>query len=93
VSDIHGEPEACKGWFACCAATDVLARGLGVIYVDFEDCVRGVLGRMRSLGVSDEVLVDGFSYVGPTEALQATVVEGGKDTRLSFERTLKKSSR
>jgi predicted ATP-dependent serine protease len=89
VSDIHGEPEACKGWFACYAAADVLARGLGVIYVDFEDSVRGVLGRMRSLGVSDEVLVDGFAYVGPTEALQSAVVEGGKDTRLSFERSLK----
>jgi KaiC/GvpD/RAD55 family RecA-like ATPase len=93
VSDIHGEPEACKGWFACYAAADVLHRGLGVVYVDFEDSVRGILGRMRSLGVSDEVLVDGFSYVGPTEALQSAMVQGDRDTRLSFERTLKKSHR
>jgi KaiC/GvpD/RAD55 family RecA-like ATPase len=93
VSDIHGEPETCKGWFACYAAADVLARELGVIYVDFEDSVRGILGRMRSLGVSDEVLAHGFSYVGPTEALRSAVVEGGKDTRLSFERTLTKSNR
>ncbi len=93
VSDIHGEPEACKGWFACYAATDVLARGDGVVYVDFEDSIRGILGRMRSLGVSDEVLLDGFSYVGPTEALQSAAVEGGKDTRLSFERTLRVLSR
>src|SRR5271155_1911018 len=43
-SDIHGEPEACKGWFACYAAADVMRRGYDVVYVDFEDSAKAVIG-------------------------------------------------
>src|SRR5262249_17991168 len=64
VHAIIGEPESGKGWFSCAAAADALARGEHVIYVDFEDTAKGVVSRMRALGVSPEVLIDRFHYFG-----------------------------
>lgn len=81
VSDIHGEPEACKGWIACEIVREVLARGERVVYFDFEDTERGIVKRLRSLGVarSQRHL---FTYVGPNEPLNAA-------TALSLERTMR----
>ena len=72
VSDIHGEPEACKGWIACVAAADVIARGEHVVYLDFEDSAKGVVSRMVSLGVSEDSLVKQFHYAGPEVAIDGT---------------------
>ncbi len=75
VHAIIGEPESCKGWFACFAAKDALARGEHVAYLDFEDSPKGVVSRMRALGAPDEVLRSRFHYVGPEEKLDARGVQ------------------
>jgi hypothetical protein len=90
VSDIHGEPESCKGWFACYAAADVMQRGYGVVYVDFEDSPKGLIRRMQIIGVSDEVLIDAFQYVGPSQPLTRNDT---LDTWSSFHRTYLEASR
>jgi hypothetical protein len=67
VHSIIGEPESCKGWFSCAAAAHALELGEHVLYVDFEDTAKGILSRMRSLGVDVDVLVARFHYVAPEE--------------------------
>lgn len=65
VSSISGEPESCKGWFACYAARTVLAKQQHVVYVDFEDSAKGILSRMVALGCSWEILIQFFHVINP----------------------------
>lgn len=67
----QGESESLKSWAAQVAVADVLAEGGCCLYFDFEDDDRGVVARLRSLGVKPELLADQsrFRYVRPDEAL------------------------
>jgi hypothetical protein len=69
VSSVAGEPEGCKGWFACEASAQVLDAGDSVLYIDFEDSDNGVLSRMVALGVEDDVLISRFHYIAPEQPL------------------------
>jgi hypothetical protein len=60
-----GEPESGKTWLALAAAAETLAASQGVMYVDFEDSVKGVARRLRMLGVGLPALRQRFGYVRP----------------------------
>jgi len=65
-----GEPESCKSWAAVLACVQVLERGGRCLWVDYEDDDRGIVGRLRALGASDDAIVNGFVYLRPEEPLQ-----------------------
>lgn len=66
---IHGESESGKSWIALIAVAEVLARPEGrVLYIDYEDDIQEIIGRLQALGVSKDVLTfeaDRFRYVQP----------------------------
>ncbi|MFC8182251.1 bifunctional DNA primase/polymerase [Rhodococcus sp. NPDC057297] len=84
VHSVHGESESGKSWLVQCAAAQVLQADGSVLYVDFEDDVDGVVGRLLLLGVAKEVLtdVDRFVYVRPEESFGAVAA------RDAFQQTL-----
>ena len=40
-----------------------------VLWIDFEDDERGVVGRLKALGVPDDVILARFGYINPDEPL------------------------
>jgi hypothetical protein len=65
---IASEPECGKTWFALMQVIDLLKRGRRVLYVDFEDDERTIVGRLKTMGLlaarlTDEA--DQFRYVRP----------------------------
>jgi hypothetical protein len=69
VHAFHGEPESGKSWVLLCLAAEQLRAGHRVLYVDFEDTPASVVGRLRSLGVSNEDIRLGFRYISPQDPL------------------------
>jgi hypothetical protein len=70
---IASEPECGKTWFAVLQVLDVLKRGGRVVYVDFEDDERTIVGRLRTIGVLRTRLTpeaDQFRYARPEAAHQ-----------------------
>lgn len=65
----QGPSESLKSWMAQAATREVLAEGGHVLYVDFEDDERGVVTRLRALGVPDEQMLTQLVYVRPDEPL------------------------
>ena len=64
-----GESESCKSWAWQHVAADVVAKGGDVLVVDFEDDERGVVARLRSLGLSVQAIAEHLVYLRPDEAL------------------------
>jgi hypothetical protein len=67
---IHGESESGKSWIALIACAEVLNNPQGgrVLYIDYEDDLQEVVGRLLALGVSQDSLrygADRFRYVQP----------------------------
>ena len=60
-----GETESLKSWFAALAATQELAAGHHVIYLDFEDTPETAVERLRALGTTVEQISSLFTYVQP----------------------------
>ena len=69
VNALLGESESGKTWVALHAVAQCLQVGERVIYIDFEDSGRGILSRLRSLGMSDKQLSN-FTYANPDENLK-----------------------
>ena len=69
VNALLGESESGKTWVALHAVAQCLQVQERVIYIDFEDSGRGILSRLRALGVSDDQLVN-FTYANPDENLK-----------------------
>jgi hypothetical protein len=73
----QGESESLKSWAAQYAAAQVLLTPSddpymhNVLYIDFEDDDRGVVGRLRALGVPADAIRERFKYVRPIEPLSA----------------------
>ena len=65
----QGESETCKSWLAMVAVAQVLAAGGSADWLDFEDDDRGVVARLRALGVTAEAISARFTYVRPDEPL------------------------
>lgn len=65
---IASEPECGKTWFALMQVIDALKSGGRVLYVDFEDDERTIVGRLKTLGLLTSRLTpeaNQFRYVRP----------------------------
>lgn len=74
---IAGEPESGKSWITLIAAAQILCdpKGGRVLFVDYEDDMPEVVGRLLALGVPRPVLAfaaDRFRYVQPETAHDAS---------------------
>jgi hypothetical protein len=69
VNALLGESESGKTWVALHAVAQCLQVQERVIYIDFEDSGRGILSRLRALGVTDAQLAT-FTYANPDENLK-----------------------
>lgn len=70
-----GEPEGGKTWLALAACQETLARGAGVMYVDFEDSARGVVRRLTQLGVGLNSIRARFAYIRPAVKIKSAGAE------------------
>jgi hypothetical protein len=68
---VNSEPEAGKTWLALFVAAEVMRSGGYVLYVDFEDSAAGIVDRLRSFGLPDEMVGRLFIYVRPDEPFDA----------------------
>jgi len=68
VNGLIGASESGKSWVALLAVSQELDDGNHVVYVDFEDTPKGVVGRLLKLGIKAEILAERFHYIGPAEA-------------------------
>ena len=69
INALLGESESGKTWVALHAVAQCLQVEQRVIYIDFEDSGRGILSRLRALGVKDKELAN-FTYANPDENLK-----------------------
>jgi hypothetical protein len=69
INALLGESESGKTWVALHAVAQCLQVGQRVIYIDFEDSGRGILSRLRSLGITDDQFKT-FTYANPDENLE-----------------------
>lgn len=69
LHSLYAEPEGLKTWVALEACRQEIEADNPVLYVDFEDNQRGVLARLRSLGVEDNIIEKRFTYIQPAERL------------------------
>ena len=66
----QGESESCKSWAAQAVVAAELNGGRDVLYIDYEDDDRGVVGRLRALGVTVEAIREHLTYIRPDEPLR-----------------------
>lgn len=68
INALLGESESGKTWVALLAVKQALEIEQKVIYLDFEDSGKGILSRLRSLGVPD-ARFNTFTYANPDQNL------------------------
>jgi hypothetical protein len=68
INALLGESESGKTWVALLAVKQALDIQQKVIYLDFEDSGKGILARLRSLGVEDRRFAN-FTYANPDQNL------------------------
>jgi hypothetical protein len=68
INALLGESESGKTWVALLAVRQSLQISQKVIYIDFEDSGKGILSRLRSLGLEDRHF-DHFTYANPDQNL------------------------
>ena len=68
INALLGESESGKTWVALLAVKQALEIAQKVIYLDFEDSGKGILSRLRSLGVEDRRF-ENFTYANPDQNL------------------------
>ena len=71
---LYAEPEGIKTWLALAACHEQIQLGEPVLFLDFEDSAVGVVGRLRSLGCTDEQIDRLFVYVRPESPATPAVV-------------------
>lgn len=64
-----GDSESCKTWLAMLGAAQVMSAGGRVLYLDFEDDERGVVSRLKALGVAGPTIAAQLDYMRPEEPL------------------------
>lgn len=69
INALLGESESGKTWVGLLAVKQALDIGKPVLYLDFEDSARGILDRLKALGLTDEQL-ELFVYANPDESLK-----------------------
>ena len=68
---VAAEAEAGKTWLGLAACATELNRGNSCVYLDFEDDVGGVVGRLVAMGLDKKIIYDRFAYIRPEEAMGA----------------------
>jgi hypothetical protein len=68
INALLGESESGKTWVALLAVKQALEIAQKVIYLDFEDSGKGILARLRSLGLDDAKFAN-FTYANPDQNL------------------------
>ena len=68
INAVLGESESGKTWVALLGVKQALDVAERVIYLDFEDSGKGILARLRSMGVEDAKFKD-FIYANPDQNL------------------------
>jgi hypothetical protein len=84
VHTFQGESETLKSWAALLACPPVIRKGGNVLYVDYEDDAKGIVGRLRALGLCPEEIREHFVYIRPDEALRTRrdePTDGANDLR------------
>lgn len=72
----QSEPSSGKTWLALAASKEILELGGSVIYADYEDTPKGIIGRLLAVGATPEAVGERFRYVsfegpfGATERLE-----------------------
>lgn len=77
VNGIIGESESGKTWLALLAATQTLALGEKVLFLDFEDTPSGAINRLKALGQTN---FTNLTYIGPDENLGNTASQDLAET-------------
>lgn len=70
VNGLIGESESGKTWVALAAVRELLMAAALVLYVDFEDGARGIVGRLRAMGVPDHLMLN-LRYIRPDESFSS----------------------
>lgn len=65
VHSLAGEPGAGKTWVALMAVLEALCRGEQAMLIDWEDHADTAHQRLRSLGATDEQMLEQFHYITP----------------------------
>jgi hypothetical protein len=68
INAVLGESESGKTWVALLGVKQALDVAERVIYLDFEDSGKGILARLRSMGIEDAKFKD-FIYANPDQNL------------------------
>ena len=76
VHALNGESETLKSWAALLGCKQAIDKGDNVLYIDFEDDARGIVTRLRALGLSAEEILEHFCYIRPDEPLRTRHDEG-----------------
>ena len=71
-----GVPGGGKSWLVQVLSAQVLTTGSIVLYFDFEDAPESVVSRLKILGVPDQLILDRFGYVSPSEPLPPGGADG-----------------
>jgi hypothetical protein len=71
---LYAEPEGVKTWLALAACHEQIQLGEPVLFLDFEDSAVGIVGRLRSLGSTDEQIDRLFVYIRPESPATPAVV-------------------
>lgn len=88
VHSVASESEAGKTWMALSAVVDEVSAHNHVIYIDFEDDIGGVGGRLVSLQVNPDLIRAYFHYIRPDEPLGTGINLDDLAQVLAFEPTL-----
>lgn len=75
INGLHGQSGEGKGWIACQAIVEQLARGRTVVLIDLEDNEASIVARLKILGATDAQLVDQLVYLRPADPFTPTAVE------------------
>lgn len=63
LNDLVGEPEALKTWLAKWAEAQEIKLGHHVVFIDYEDCEKGAVERLLSLGLTRDDIRHHFTYI------------------------------
>ena len=69
--DVYSPSEAGKTWLALRVVGDELTAGRAAVFVDFEDDIGGIVGRLSLMGVADDAIRARFAYIRPESPLWA----------------------
>ena len=75
VHSFSGEPGGGKTWLALAQCAEVMAQGLAVVFVDYEDTPAAIVARLAALGVPAATIREHFHYVRPDGEVDTATVD------------------